>query len=146
MFVLTKAVAAVIWVPFCVSDCDNTSVTMLLAINTEECLQTRVSQPFLFVTGRPYFVFRVGHSDVRRERSAHKYLHMSQSLLVVLVIKCVIKLDIRGSVHHSAVPYKKNNKMQQYIKILLFLILNEAQHVSGATPPIIRSLKLLVQF
>jgi hypothetical protein len=25
---------------------------------------------------------------------------------------------------------------------LLFLILNEAQHVSGATPPIIRSLKL----
>jgi len=28
------------------------------------------------------------------------------------------------------------------IKILLFLILNEAQHVSGDTPPIIRSLKL----
>jgi len=41
--------------------------------------------------------------------------------------------------------------MQQCIKILLFLILNEAQHVSGDTPPIIRSLKLqnqrlLVQF
>ena len=32
--------------------------------------------------------------------------------------------------------------MQQYIKVLLFLILNEAQHVSGHTPPIIRSLKL----
>jgi hypothetical protein len=32
--------------------------------------------------------------------------------------------------------------MQQCIKILLFLILNEAQHVSGDTPPIIRSLKL----
>jgi hypothetical protein len=32
--------------------------------------------------------------------------------------------------------------MQQCIKILLFLILNEAQHVSGGTPPIIRSLKL----
>jgi len=32
--------------------------------------------------------------------------------------------------------------MQQFIKILLFLILNEAQHVSGDTPPIIRSLKL----
>jgi hypothetical protein len=30
--------------------------------------------------------------------------------------------------------------MQQCIKILLFLILNEAQHVSGDTPPIIRSL------
>ena len=37
---------------------------------------------------------------------------------------------------------RKPNKMQQCIKILLFLILNEAQHVSGDTPPIIRSLKL----
>jgi len=32
--------------------------------------------------------------------------------------------------------------MQQFIKILLFLILNKAQHVSGDTQPIIRSLKL----
>jgi len=32
--------------------------------------------------------------------------------------------------------------MQQCIKILLFFILNEAQHVLGDTPPIIRSLKL----
>ena len=32
--------------------------------------------------------------------------------------------------------------MQQSIKILLFLVLNKAQHVSGDTPPIIRSLKL----
>ena len=32
--------------------------------------------------------------------------------------------------------------MQQRIKISLFLILNEAQHVSCDTPPIIRSLKL----
>jgi len=32
--------------------------------------------------------------------------------------------------------------MQQCIKVLLFLVLNEAQHVSGDTPPIIRSLKL----
>jgi len=37
---------------------------------------------------------------------------------------------------------KNSNKMQQFIKILLFLILNEAQHVSGDTPTIIRSLKL----
>jgi len=32
--------------------------------------------------------------------------------------------------------------MQHCIKILLFLILNEDQHVSDDTPPIIRSLKL----
>jgi len=31
--------------------------------------------------------------------------------------------------------------MQECIKILLFLILNKAQHVSGDTPPIIGSLK-----
>jgi hypothetical protein len=32
--------------------------------------------------------------------------------------------------------------MQQCIKILLFIILNKAQHVSRDTPPIIKSLKL----
>jgi len=32
--------------------------------------------------------------------------------------------------------------MQQFIEIELFLILNKAQHVSGGTPPINRSLKL----
>jgi hypothetical protein len=32
--------------------------------------------------------------------------------------------------------------MQQRIKVLLLLILNEVQHVLGDTPPIIRSLKL----
>jgi len=37
---------------------------------------------------------------------------------------------------------EKPNKMQQCFKILLFLISNEAQHVLGDTPPIIRSLKL----
>jgi hypothetical protein len=37
---------------------------------------------------------------------------------------------------------ERPNKMQQCIKILLFLILNEAQHVSGETMPIIRTLKL----
>jgi hypothetical protein len=37
---------------------------------------------------------------------------------------------------------EKPIKMQQRTKILLFLILNKVQHVSGNTPPIIRSLKL----
>jgi hypothetical protein len=32
--------------------------------------------------------------------------------------------------------------MQQCIKIILFYILNEAQHVSGDTLPIIRNIKL----
>ena len=54
----------------------------------------------------------------------------------------LIILDVRGSIHHSTILTENPNKMQQCIKILLFLILNEAQHVSGDTPPIIRSLKL----
>ena len=59
--------------------------------------------------------------------------------------KCFAKrrnLDVRESVHHSTFLTEKPNKMQQSIKLLLFLILNEAQHVSGDTSPIIRSLKL----
>jgi hypothetical protein len=53
-----------------------------------------------------------------------------------------MKFDVRGSKHHSIILTEKPNKMQQCIKILLFLVLNEAQHVSGDTPLIIRSLKL----
>ena len=37
---------------------------------------------------------------------------------------------------------EKPNTMQQCIKILLFIVLSEAQHVTGDTPPIIRSLNL----
>ena len=48
-----------------------------------------------------------------------------------------IRIDVRDN-SQSETP----NKMQRNTKILLFLILNEAQHVSGDTPPIIRSLKL----
>jgi hypothetical protein len=42
------------------------------------------------------------------------------------------------SISYSEEP----NKMQLYIKILLFLILNEAEQVSGDTPHIIKSPKL----
>jgi hypothetical protein len=31
-------------------------------------------------------------------------------------------IDVRGSVHHSAISKEKSNKMQQYIQILLFHI------------------------
>jgi hypothetical protein len=60
---------------------------------------------------------------------------------------------LHGEMNHTALNFEllqnkrarlteKLNKMQQCIKILLFFILNKAQHVSGDTPPIIRSLKL----
>ena len=54
-------------------------------------------------------------------------------------------LDGRGSVHHSTIRTEKADKMQLCIKILLFLILNEAEHVSDDPPPIIRSLKLHIE-
>ena len=50
--------------------------------------------------------------------------------------------DVCGSVYHSIIHTERANKMQECIKILLFLILNEAQHVLGDTPPIIKGLKL----
>jgi hypothetical protein len=52
------------------------------------------------------------------------------------------RFDVRGSVHHSIIRKEKSNKMQQCIKIFIIPYLYEAQHVSGGTPPIIKSLKL----
>jgi hypothetical protein len=45
-------------------------------------------------------------------------------------------------VHHSTIRKEKSNKIKQYINIFIIPYLSEAQHVSGDTPPIIRSLKL----
>jgi hypothetical protein len=45
-------------------------------------------------------------------------------------------------VHHGTIRKEKSNKMQQCINIFIIPYLYEAQHVSGDTPPIIRSLKL----
>jgi hypothetical protein len=60
-----------------------------------------------------------------------------------VLLKCMIThSDVLGSVQCSTILTENPNMMQQCIKILLFLILNEARHVSGDTPPIIRSLKL----
>jgi hypothetical protein len=56
--------------------------------------------------------------------------------------KVLCKLDVRGSVHHSTIHKEKSNKMQQCIKIFIIPYLYEAQHASGDTPSIIRSLKL----
>jgi len=49
------------------------------------------------------------------------------------------KLDVRGSYNSYS---EKPNNMQQCIKILLSPILNEAQHASGDTAPIIGSVEL----
>ena len=42
--------------------------------------------------------------------------------------------------NHNTIRKEKSEKMQQYIKIFIIPYLYEAQHVSGDTPPIIRSL------
>jgi len=51
------------------------------------------------------------------------------------------KDDVRGSVHPSTIPKKiqQNATMHQNF---IIPYLYKAQHVSGETPPIIRSLKL----
>jgi hypothetical protein len=47
--------------------------------------------------------------------------------------------DVTSDKFNTSNSQRKSNKMQQCIKILY---LQEAQHVSGDTPPIIRSPKL----
>jgi len=45
---------------------------------------------------------------------------MSQHIIETL--ETLRELDVRGSVHHSAIHKEKSNKIQQCIKILLFHI------------------------
>jgi len=44
-------------------------------------------------------------------------------------------------VHHSKIHQEKSNKMKKMCQNFIIPYLYEAQHVSGDTPPIIRSLK-----
>ena len=44
--------------------------------------------------------------------------------------------------HHSTIHKEKSNKKQQCIQNFIIPYLNEAQHVSGNTPPIVGSQKL----
>ena len=51
-------------------------------------------------------------------------------------------LDVLGSVHHSKIHKKKIQQDATMYQNFIIPYLYEAQHVSGDTPPIIRSLKL----
>jgi hypothetical protein len=58
---------------------------------------------------------------------------------------CLVKaneLDVRGSVHHSTIHKEKIQQDATMCQNFVIPYLYEAQHVSGNTPPIIRSLKL----
>ena len=50
-------------------------------------------------------------------------------------------LDVRGSVHHSTIHKEKSKDATMYQNFIIPYLYG-AQHVSGYTPPIIRSLKL----
>jgi hypothetical protein len=51
-----------------------------------------------------------------------------------------VALDVRGSVLHSMIHKKNQQDATVYQNFISYL--HEAQHVSGDTPPIIRTLKL----
>jgi len=58
-----------------------------------------------------------------------------------VTVKCVKDLsDVSGSVHRSVIHKENPTRCNSVKKFISYL--NEAQHVSGDTPPIIRSLKL----
>jgi len=50
------------------------------------------------------------------------------------------KLGVRGSVHHSIIHKENPTRCSSVSKFISYLY--KAQHVSGDTPPIVRSLKL----
>jgi hypothetical protein len=52
------------------------------------------------------------------------------------------KLDVCGSAHYSTIHKKKIQQDATTYQNFIIPYLYEAQHVSGDTPPIIRSLKL----
>ena len=56
--------------------------------------------------------------------------------------RSIYSLDVRGSVHHSAIHKEKYKKDATMYQNCIIPYLYEAQHVSGDTPPIIRNLKL----
>jgi len=60
------------------------------------------------------------------------------SFFVTLGLTYFIPLDVRRSVHHSIFHIKNPTICNSVSKFILYLY--EAQHVSGDTPPIIRSL------
>ena len=54
----------------------------------------------------------------------------------------MFELDVRGYIHHSTIRKEKFNKNATMYQNFIIPYLYEAQHVSGDTQPIIRSLKL----
>jgi len=53
-----------------------------------------------------------------------------------------VEFDVRGSVHHSSIHKEKIQQDATMYQNFIIPYLYEAQHVSGDTPLIIRSLKL----
>jgi len=50
------------------------------------------------------------------------------------------KFNVRGSMHHSIIHIENPTRCNSVSKFISYLY--ETQHVSGDTPPIVRSLKL----
>jgi hypothetical protein len=83
----------------------------------------------------------LGLPECHGDKYVFEYLGSLSAVSSIPILHDAHSFDVRVSVHHSTIHKEKSNKMQQCIKILLFHSY-EVQHVSGDTPPIIRSLKL----
>jgi len=82
----------------------------------------------LFVSGISFTIFKFPS------------LILEQDISITWQTTCR-KRDVRGSVHHSII-HKENPKRCNSSSKCIIPYLYEAQHVSGDTPPIIRSIKL----
>jgi len=71
-------------------------------------------------------------ADIHTHTHTHTYIRTHTHAYI---------FDVCGSVHHSTIRTENPARYTVY-QNFIFPYLYEAQHVSGDTPPIIRSLKL----
>ena len=65
---------------------------------------------------------------------------MLYSLYFNITFQFISRFDVRGPMQHSIIHTKNPTRCNRVSKFISYLY--EARHVSGDTPPIIRSLKL----
>jgi hypothetical protein len=82
------------------------------------------------------------YTNVSQLEERSRALCVGDTSHMTLSTNSTCEFDFRGSVHHSTIRKEKSNKIQQCIKIFIIPYLYEAQHVSGDTAPISRSLNL----
>jgi len=83
--------------------------------------------------------FWIQHNEISK---THLFWFLLQKKSFFLQASVIVHIQHANANNYTCIHKEKSNKMQNCIKIFIIPYLYKAQHVSGDTPPIIRSLKL----